>query len=57
MCVKERDGEWLPWEYEAAQTRICDIAGRWSDVNLHFGFSVGEYNSNCEMAVGNLSLN
>lgn len=57
MCVCERDGEGLPWVYEIAKTRICDIADRWKDANLHFGVSFEESHSNSEMAVGSLCLN
>lgn len=35
MCG--RDGEALPWGYETAKTKICDIADGWKDKNLHFG--------------------
>lgn len=33
----ERDGEGLPWVYETAKMKICDIANGWKDKNLHFG--------------------
>lgn len=36
MCVREKDGEGLPWVYETAKTRICNTADRWKDANLHF---------------------
>lgn len=57
VCVfeRERDGEGLPCIYETAKTRICDIADRWKDANLHFGVSLEESPSNGEMGVGSLS--
>lgn len=53
----ERDGEGLPWVYETAKSRICDMADRWKDANLHFGVSLEESHSNSEMAVGSICLN
>lgn len=53
----ERDGEGLPWVYETAKTRICDMVDRWKDANLHFGVSLEESHSNSEMAVGSICLN
>lgn len=46
MYVREKDREGLPWVYETAKTRICDIADRWKDANLHFGVSLQESHSN-----------
>lgn len=41
--MRERDEEGLPWVYETAKIRICDIADRWKDGNLHFGVSLEEF--------------
>lgn len=37
LCVGERDGEGLPWVYETAKMKICDIADGWKGKTLHFG--------------------
>jgi len=43
--------------YETAKTRICDVADRQKDANLHFGVSLKESRSDGEMAVGSVCLN